>query len=86
MRKSYIALAAAGGLFLALGASAEAAGRGPGGPSFTPPGFSQGNKTWTTPPGWTNPNGNGATERTLHGWSPTGGATPPGLGTVPPSH
>ncbi len=37
MRKSYLAAAAAG-LLLTLGASAEAGGRG-GGPSMTPPGF-----------------------------------------------
>jgi hypothetical protein len=40
MRKPYVALVTAAGLLLAVGASAQAAGRGGGSVSFTPPGFS----------------------------------------------
>ena len=40
MRKHYVAFVATAGLLLTIGASAEAAGRGGGGVSFTPPGLS----------------------------------------------
>jgi hypothetical protein len=61
MRKVFLAFTAATGLLLALGASAEAAGRTPGAAITSPPGW-QNNTTgqthggWTnsTPPGWQN--------------------------------
>ena len=39
MRKHYVALVAAAGLLLTIGASAEAAGRGGVGSAFAPPGL-----------------------------------------------
>jgi hypothetical protein len=55
MRRPYLALVTAAGLLLAVGASAEAAGRGGGGPggtvpTFTPPGLN------TTNEGFSNSN------------------------------
>jgi hypothetical protein len=71
MRRLHLALGAAGALLLSLGVSAEAAGRGGGGPHgavapFTPPGLS------TTNQGFANPNSNKSTalpNSTPSGWT-----------------
>jgi hypothetical protein len=93
MVKSYLAVTAAAGLLLALGASADAAGRGPGGGSLsTPPGFgSQGGHNGFETFTHTGPGGSTTTTRLPSGWdegkaSWKGGlqAPNPNLNTRPP--
>ena len=69
MVKSYLVATAAAGLLLALGASANAGGKGGGGPSMTPPGFGSpgghgGFETFTH----TGTGGTTTTERLPGGW------------------
>jgi len=69
MVKSYLVATAVAGLLLALGASANAGGKGGGGPSMTPPGFGSpgghgGFETFTH----TGTGGTTTTERLPGGW------------------
>jgi len=92
MVKSYLVATAAAGLLLALGASANAGGKGGGGPSMTPPGFGSpgghgGFETFTH----TGTGGTTTTERLPGGWDEgkagwkSGLQTPnPDLNTRPP--
>ncbi len=91
MVKSYLAVTAAAGLVLALGASNEAGARGlgGGGPSTTPPGFgsqgghngfetfTNGSSTARLPRGWDQ--GKASWKSGLQGSTPILTTRPPGL-------
>ena len=69
MVKSYLVATAAAGLLLALGASANAGGKGGGGPSMTPPGFgSSGGHSGFESFTHTGTGGTTTTERLPGGW------------------